>query len=137
LKGQVKLGKLDATENQMMAGRFQVQSYPTIKVFGYGLENKVDSKAKPYNGERTAADITSFGTSMAEAADIDPDIHELIKQSIYNEICTGPVICVMSFLPNIYDSNAAERNRYLDTLMKVAKKNRKGSFKWFWLQAGD
>ena len=43
----------------------------------------------------------------------------------------------MAFLPNIYDSSAAERKRYLAALMKVAKRNRKHSFKWFWLQAGD
>jgi protein disulfide-isomerase A6 len=43
----------------------------------------------------------------------------------------------MAFLPNIYDSNKVERKRYLDILMTIAKKNRKQSFKWFWLQAGD
>jgi protein disulfide-isomerase A6 len=43
----------------------------------------------------------------------------------------------MSFLPNIYDSNANERNNYLDIIKKVAKKNRKHSFEWFWLSAGD
>lgn len=43
----------------------------------------------------------------------------------------------MSFLPNIYDSNANERNKYIDIIKKVAKKNRKHSFEWFWLSAGD
>jgi hypothetical protein len=74
---------------------------------------------------------------LASKADIDPEIHELYKQSFYTEECTGPVICVISFLPNIYDSNAAERNRNLDTIMKSAKSNRKQPFKWFWLSAGD
>jgi protein disulfide-isomerase A6 len=40
-------------------------------------------------------------------------------------------------LPNIYDSNAAERNAYLETVMAVAKRNRKHPFVFFWLQAGD
>ena len=43
----------------------------------------------------------------------------------------------MSFLPNIYDSNAKERKGYLSTINAVAKKNRKSPFRWFWLQAGD
>ena len=40
-------------------------------------------------------------------------------------------------MPNIYDSNAAERNAYLATILKVAKKNRSQPFVFFWLQSGD
>ena len=74
---------------------------------------------------------------MAEKANIEPDVHEMITQSIYNENCEGTVICVINFLPNIFDSNAEERNKYLDTVLASAKKNRKQPFKWFWLSAGD
>jgi len=77
LKGQVKLAKVDATENQQLAQRFGVSGYPTIKVFNYGVENKKDSKAVPYNGERTAAGITTYGMDLATKADIDPEIFEL------------------------------------------------------------
>jgi len=75
--------------------------------------------------------------SLAEKADIEPDVHELIKQNVYTQNCEGPVICVINFLPNIYDSNAKDRNGYLDMIKKVAKQNRKQPFRWFWLQAGD
>lgn len=74
---------------------------------------------------------------MAEKADIEPELHEAYKQATYDEHCKGTVICVVAFLPNIYDSNAKERKNYLDVFMKVAKKNRRHSFNWFWLQAGD
>uniref|UniRef100_A0A7S3N3R3 protein disulfide-isomerase n=1 Tax=Strombidium inclinatum TaxID=197538 RepID=A0A7S3N3R3_9SPIT len=74
---------------------------------------------------------------LAEKADIEPDVFELTKNSLYTENCQGPVICIINFLPNIFDSNAAERNSYLETIKGVAKKNRKHPFKWFWLQAGD
>ena len=43
----------------------------------------------------------------------------------------------MTFLPNIYDSNAVERKGYLDTLQRVAKTQRKQPFVFFWLQSGD
>ena len=33
LKGKVKLAKIDATENNQMASRYQIQGYPTIKIF--------------------------------------------------------------------------------------------------------
>ena len=48
LKGQVKLGKVDATVEQMLGQRFGVQGYPTLVAFDYGLENKRDSKKIPY-----------------------------------------------------------------------------------------
>lgn len=44
---------------------------------------------------------------------------------------------MITFLPNIYDSNAAERKGYLSTIGAVAKRNRKHPFVYFWLQAGD
>ena len=92
-------------------------------MFDYG-DKKSISKAYDYPGERTAAAITSFGAGLAEKADIEPDVHELIKQSVYTEHCSGPVICVISFLPNIFDSSAKERNFHISLLKKVAKKNR-------------
>jgi hypothetical protein len=119
----------------MLASRLNVKSYPTIKVFDYG--EKSAAKAYDYPSGRTAADIVAFGASLAEKADVIPDLHEMINQKIYNENCEGPVICVISFLPNIFDSNAEERKGYLDLVTDVAKKNRKHPFKWFWLQAGD
>jgi protein disulfide-isomerase A6 len=78
LKGTVKVGKVDATVETGLGHRFGVQGYPTIKVFDYGLDNKKDSKAIPYNGERTAAAITGFMMDLAEKADIEPEIIELV-----------------------------------------------------------
>jgi len=80
--------------------------------------------AKDYQGERTANAITAYGAGLAAKADIDPDVHELIKQNVYAENCNGPVICVINFLPNIYDSNTKERKDYIKMIKKVAKKNR-------------
>ncbi len=60
-----------------------------------------------------------------------------MQQSVYDSHCSGQTICIISFLPNIYDSNADERNDYLKKIKKVAQKNRKHPFEFFWLQAGD
>lgn len=78
LKGQVKLGKVDATVEQELAARFNVKGYPTVKVFDYGAEKSYKS-AYDYPGERTASGITSFGAGLAEKADIEPDLFELHK----------------------------------------------------------
>jgi protein disulfide-isomerase A6 len=76
-------------------------------------------------------------SELANKADIPPEIHEVVNQKTYTDNCKGTVICIIHFLPNIYDSNAKERQGYLDLITKTAKANRKHPFKWFWLSAGD
>lgn len=39
LKGVIKVGAVDASEHQSLGGRFGVQGFPTIKLFG-GNKNK-------------------------------------------------------------------------------------------------
>ena len=104
----------------------------------YG-EGKTDSKKQTYQGARDAQGITSFASELLNKADIQPEIHELIKQKVYDTECknAGQVICVVTFLPNIYDSNAEERNKYLQKLTKVAKTQRSQPFVFFWAQSGD
>lgn len=138
LRGQkVNLALVDATAEEELARRFEIKGFPTLKIFNYGLQNKKDSKAHEYNGGRTAKDIVDYLTGLAEKADIEPDVYEVVRQGVYDDNCQGPVVCIMSFLPNIYDSNAKERKGYLSTINAAAKKNRKAPFRWFWLQAGD
>lgn len=136
MKGQVKFAKVDATENQQLAQRFQVQGYPTIKYFDYGSKSS-PAEAKEYPGGRTAADLKAFASDLLNKADVEPELYELVNQSVYDENCKGSTICVISFLPNIYESSAAERNRYIEQIKAVAKSNRKHPFTFFWLQAGD
>lgn len=136
MKGKVKFAKVDATENQRLAQEFGIKGFPTIKYFDYG-EGKSKNKAQDYQGAREAAAMTEFANRLLDKADIPPTVHELVNQKIYDENCSGNTICVISFLPNIYESNAAERNEYLKTVSNVAKKNRSNPFSFFWLQAGD
>ena len=35
------------------------------------------------------------------------------QKAVYDKECKGSTICVIAFLPNIYESNAAERKGYL------------------------
>ena len=135
-RGKVKFAKVDATENEQLARKFGVQGYPTIKYFNYG-DKASPQDAKPYEGARDASAIKAFANDLLDRADIQPDLWELHKQQVYDGECKGTTICIIAFLPNIYESSALERRAYLDTLMEVAKANRKYPFTFFWLQAGD
>ena len=112
LKGKVRFGKVDATENEALAQRFQVKGYPTIVYWNYG--DKHASNYTPYQGPREAAGIISFASDLLDKADIQPDVFELVSQKKYDAECQGQIICVLTFLPNIYDSNAVERKDYID-----------------------
>jgi len=61
----------------------------------------------------------------------------VLSSASFNDKCTGSKICVLAVMPNIYDSSAKERSKYLDTLMIVAKSQRKQPLEFFWTQSGD
>lgn len=54
LKGVVKVVAVDATESQSLASQYQVQGFPTLKVFGENKKAPTD-----YQGQRTADAIVS------------------------------------------------------------------------------
>lgn len=62
LLGKVKLAKIDAEKNKVMAAKFGVSSYPTIKVLEKG--EKSAEKAYTYNGERKMKDLYLYGEEL-------------------------------------------------------------------------
>ena len=88
MKGKVKFAKVDATENEALARRMGVTGYPTIHYWNYG-EGKSDSKKESYQGPREARGLISYASELLDKADIQPDLHELIKQKVYDEECKG------------------------------------------------
>lgn len=85
LKGKVKLGAVDATVHQRIAGDFQVQGYPTIKVFGGGRKTK--SSAEDYNGGRTANDIVEFALTKYMDQVPAPEVVELTSKQAFDDAC--------------------------------------------------
>lgn len=77
LKGQVKVGKVDATVEKNLAQRFGISGFPTIKVFHYG--SKSDSKAEEYQGPREAGGIVSYALDLVEKTDIEPELTEITQ----------------------------------------------------------
>ena len=121
LRGTIKLAKIDATAHQKMAQIYQIQGYPTIKIFSPGKGS--NKKTEEYQGPRDTAGIVQYALDKLEQFGYVPETKQLINNEILKEECESKVgICIIAFLPHIAESSAKERNRYLDIIKEVKKK---------------
>uniref|UniRef100_A0A8V0XDR9 Protein disulfide-isomerase A6 n=1 Tax=Gallus gallus TaxID=9031 RepID=A0A8V0XDR9_CHICK len=71
-KGKVKLAAVDATVNQMLANRYGIRGFPTIKIFQKG-EDPVD-----YDGGRTRSDIIARALDLFSDNAPPPELLEVM-----------------------------------------------------------
>lgn len=70
-KGKVKLAAVDASVNQVLASRYGIRGFPTIKIFQKG-ESPVD-----YDGGRTRSDIVSRALDLFSDNAPPPELLEV------------------------------------------------------------
>ena len=85
LKGEVKVGKVDATVESSLGQRFAVSGYPTIKMFPGG--KKQDKLAEDYNGGRDAASISQWALDKKAQFKPAPEVTQLVNQAIFEKLC--------------------------------------------------
>ncbi|MBA0802825.1 hypothetical protein Gohar_013095, partial [Gossypium harknessii] len=124
LKGKVKLGHVDCDSEKSLMSRFNVQGFPTILVFGADKDSPV-----PYEGARTASAIESFALEQLETNVGPAEVTELTGPDVMEEKCSSAAICFVAFLPDILDSKAEGRNKYLDMLLSVAEKFKRSPYR--------
>uniref|UniRef100_A0A2K5BYE5 Protein disulfide-isomerase A6 n=1 Tax=Aotus nancymaae TaxID=37293 RepID=A0A2K5BYE5_AOTNA len=129
-KGKVKLAAVDATVNQVLASRYGIRGFPTIKIFQKG-ESPVD-----YDGGRTRSDIVSRALDLFSDNAPPPELLEIINEDVAKRTCEEHQLCVVAVLPHILDTGAAGRNSYLEVLLKLADKYKKKMWGWLWTEAG-
>lgn len=71
----MKVGALDATSHQAKASEYNVQGYPTIKIFPPG--KKTRSSAENYEGGRTSGDIINFALDKLALNMPPPEINQV------------------------------------------------------------
>jgi len=131
LKGKVKLGAVDATVHQALAGRYGIQGYPTIKYFKAGKKGSPED----YDGGRTAGDIVAWANERVQVNLPPPEIVELTSQKVLDDTCEGKQLCIIGFLPHILDSMASGRNTYIDVLKNSGEKYKNHGWGWLWTEA--
>lgn len=131
LKGKVKLGHVDCDVEKSLMSRFDVQGFPTILVFGADKDSPI-----PYQGARTASAIESFALEQLETNVSPPEVVELTGPDVMEKKCGSAAICFAAFLPDILDSKADGRNKYLLMLLSVAEKFKKSPYSFVWAEAG-
>lgn len=109
------VGAVDATVHQSLGSTYGIQGFPTIKLF-VGGKLKAD-----YSGPRDASSLQDFIRSNLPPKRIDSTIRQLTDyKSDLEEECMKAPLCVLSFLPSLYDCDAKCRKEYLDILKKEA-----------------
>ncbi|ESO13028.1 hypothetical protein HELRODRAFT_63467, partial [Helobdella robusta] len=134
LKGKVKLGALDATVNTVMASRYGVNGYPTIKMFPSG---KKDGEVVDFDGGRTANDIVNWALDKLAENIPPPEVLELTDESRLKEACQEHQLCIIAILPHILDCQSKCRNDYLAIMKHQAEKHKKKMWGWLWAEAGS
>ncbi|KAH0621975.1 hypothetical protein JD844_023799 [Phrynosoma platyrhinos] len=103
-KGKVKLAAVDATVNQVLASRYGIRGFPTIKIFQKG-EDPVD-----YDGGRTKSDIVARALDLFSENAPPPELLEIINEDVLKQTCEAHQLCIISVLPHILDTEAGAQS---------------------------
>ena len=127
---------VDATAHQSLASQYGIQGFPTLKLF-VGGKLKSD-----YNGQRDANSIKDFIRTNLPPKVVESSLRQLTDwTSDYESDCLSAPLCVLSFLPSLYDCDAKCRNKYLDIVKDEAVKESGSGFGrgwlFLWLEAGS
>ncbi|PNW80746.1 hypothetical protein CHLRE_07g328150v5 [Chlamydomonas reinhardtii] len=139
LAGKVRLGAVDCTVHQSVCQEYGVQGYPTIKFFGQNKRSPED-----YNGGRDSGSIVAWGNSKFAAMVPPPEPVELTSADVFGKECVGDAsgakpkrMCIIAFLPNLLDSKAAGRNRYIKTLKGLAEAYKDKPYSYLWVEGAQ
>ncbi|XP_076361800.1 protein disulfide-isomerase A6 homolog CaBP1 [Tachypleus tridentatus] len=131
LKGKVKLGAVDATVHTILANKYGIQGFPTIKYFPAGAKDD----AEEYDGGRTASDIINWALEKFAENAPPPEVKELTDGSILKNVCENSQLCIISVLPQLLDCQSECRNNYISILKKLGEKYKRNQWGWLWTEA--
>lgn len=129
----IKLAALDANQYQSYAQKYGIQGFPTLLYFPAGVKTRAD--AKPYQGERSAESIVQWARGMAAEFKKPAEVVQLTSEKVLKDNCEDAQICILSFLPPLYDCQSKCRNRYIDRMKEVAATFKTKPWGFVWVEA--
>jgi protein disulfide-isomerase A6 len=135
LKGKVMLGNVDATAQQGLGSTYGVRGYPTIKWFAAG-EKSGASSAQDYQQERKAGGIVKFALEELAKSGWEPEVNEIFDHAQFKAQCEENQLCILGFLPSIYEDGKDGRESNIAVLKAAVAKATGASFGAGWVEAG-
>lgn len=129
----IKLGALDASEYQNFARKYEIHGFPTLMYFPAGVKTQKD--AKSYQGDRSKDSIVQWARNIAAEFKPPPEVVQLTSETLLKDKCGESQICVLSFLPHLYDCQSKCRNRYIDRIKDVANSFKSKPWAFLWIEA--
>ncbi|SBS85754.1 protein disulfide isomerase, putative [Plasmodium malariae] len=126
-----RIAKIDATVEQRTAQTYQINGYPSFKLFPSG--NKTLHSAINYNESRTTEDLYQFFLKYYKEK---KEVIQLTSQQVFDEYCEKDV-CLLAILPNKEDTEASYFDSYINILTNVTKDISNLPVSFLWTQAGD
>ena len=130
------VASVDATVHQSLASKYGIQGFPTIKLF-VGGKLKQD-----YAGPRDSASIQEFIRSNRPPQVVESSLKQVTDlSSDLEEECMKAPLCVISFLPNLYDCDAKCRKEYVKLLQEEATSDGGTGYgrgwRFYWMEGGS
>ncbi|KAL7677263.1 hypothetical protein ACOME3_003500 [Neoechinorhynchus agilis] len=131
---KARLAAVDATKEHSVTGRYRIQGFPTIKIFG---QDNPNVPRGDYEGPRSAEGIRDWIVNYVgqNVPPKIPEVLELTSQEMFDQECKAKTICVIAFLPDLLDCQSECRNNYLRLLKGSAQKYARQEWGWLWSSA--
>jgi protein disulfide-isomerase A6 len=132
MKGRVRIGRVDCTQETVTANKFSIKGFPTLKLFALGPKTPED--AQPYEeGGRDLSSLSNFALSYY-AKTVTAD--QILSNTQFEESCESS-LCILAFLPHLYDCQSECRNDYLKNYNTAIQSKGATAVRYMWLQGGD
>jgi len=135
LRGKARLGVVDATAEQGLRSRFDVESFPKLVYFPYG-DKEEDSTGKEFDGQRNKDAIVDWALDELTKVGVDVNSVEQLTGANALDQCLTKRYCAVAVLPHIIEGGKEARERFLGAVREVAKDAPRKLVNFAWLEGG-
>lgn len=133
LNGKIKVGVIDATTEEIIANKYNIERYPTVKFFS----SKAEKSPIHYDGDYLLNSVTHWALEQMSFFLPDPELIQIVDDYSFQMSCDEKPLCIFTVLPHIFDCQSKCRNAYLKLLKELGKKFKQHLWGWAWSEASS